>query len=78
MKDEKEWLVSDKTCKGCRYYGWLSESSKTRACLLTCYTGEIRKEKPKDCKHKKLGRLAYEDDLRKTRYWPKKGGESLG
>lgn len=72
MKDEKEWLVSDKTCKGCMYYGWFNASSKTRACLITCYTGIIRKEKPKDCKHKKYGKPPeYVDELRKHRISPK-------
>lgn len=72
MKDEKEWLVSDKTCKGCRYYKYFDPSSKTKACMITCYTGIIRTEKPKDCTHKKPGRLGYVDDLRKHRQHPKK------
>lgn len=72
MKDEKEWLVSDATCKGCQYYGWLSASAQIRACMYTCYTGKIRTDKPKDCTVKRRGKLLYEDELRKTRKRPKK------
>lgn len=73
MKDEKEWLVSDKTCKGCKYYGYLSVSGRVKACLYSVYEKGVRTEKPKDCKHKKMGRMVYEDELRKTRKRPKKG-----
>lgn len=64
MKDENEWLVSNKTCKGCMHYGMLSWSSKTRACLYTCNTGKIRTDKPKDCTVKKLGKPPVVDEVR--------------
>ena len=57
MSDEKDWLVSDKTCKGCKYYRWLSSHSGSKCCDYTYITGQIRTEKPKDCTVKKKGRL---------------------
>lgn len=73
MKDEKEWLVSDETCKGCMYYGMFYASSKVKACLYSVYEKGVRTEKPKDCTHKKLGKLPeYEDELRKHRQHPSK------
>lgn len=72
MKDDKEWLVSDKTCKGCRYYGYLSASGRVRACLYSVYEKGVRTEKPKDCTRKKTGRIIIEDELRKTRKRPEK------
>ena len=54
---KEEWLVSDKYCKGCKYYGWLSPSGyRTRCCDYTYYTGEIRQNPPKTCEVKAKGR----------------------
>ena len=57
MSEEKDWLVSDKTCKGCKYYRYLSSSYSLKCCDYTYVTGQIRTEKPKDCTVKKKGRL---------------------
>lgn len=73
MKNEKEWLVSDKTCKGCMYYGWFDWSSKTRYCMYTSITNKIRTDKPKDCTVKQIGKPPVTDELRKHRKRPKKG-----
>ena len=74
MKDEKEWLVSNATCRGCKYYGMLSWSSHEKWCMYTYHTGKIRTDKPKDCTVKEIGkRLVAEDELRKLRQRPKKG-----
>ena len=51
----KEWLVSDKTCKGCKYYGCLAPGHKTqRCCDYTFTTGKIRQNKPAECEVKVL------------------------
>lgn len=74
MPDEKEWLVSNKTCKGCKYYGTLSWSDHTKWCMYTCHTGKVRTDKPKDCTVKEKGKtIEYVDELRKLRKHPKKG-----
>lgn len=58
MSNEEDWLVSNKTCKGCMYYGYLSRSGRgIRCCDYTNVTGRIRQEMPKDCKVKKIGEL---------------------
>lgn len=57
MSNEEEWLVSDKTCKGCMYYAFFSHSGRIRCCDYTFQTGRIRHEKPKDCTVKKIGEL---------------------
>lgn len=59
MSDEKDWLVSDKTCKGCKYYGYLSphQHSGMRCCNYTYYTGKVRTDMPKACTVKTKGRL---------------------
>lgn len=58
MSNEEDWLVSDKTCKGCMYYGYLSRSGRgNRCCDYTYITGRIRKDRPKDCTVKKKGRF---------------------
>jgi len=57
MSNEEEWLVSDKTCKGCKYYGYLSHTGRgTRCCDYTYYTGRIREDMPRDCTVKKRGK----------------------
>jgi hypothetical protein len=51
LRDKKEWLVADKYCKGCKYYGKLSSSGihGYRCCDYTYYTGKIRQNPPKTC-----------------------------
>mgnify|MGYP003294783012 CR=1 FL=1 len=56
MTEEEKWLVNDKYCKGCKYYGTLSFSTKTRCCDYTYYTGRIRENMPKHCEVKEKGR----------------------
>ena len=73
MTDEKEWLVSDKTCKGCVHYGMFDWSGKIKYCAYTSNTGKIRTDKPKDCTVKQLGKHVYFDELRKHRQRPQKG-----
>lgn len=52
----KEWLVSDKTCKGCKYYGNLTPGNRHggRCCDYTFITGKLRKNKPAECEVKVL------------------------
>ena len=55
-KNEGEWLVSDASCRGCKYYGNLSKSgSGTKCCDYTYYTGKVRRNKPKKCEVKVKG-----------------------
>jgi hypothetical protein len=55
LTKEEDWLVSDKACKGCKYYGTLSHSGGIRCCDYTYFTGRIRKNPPKSCEVKKKG-----------------------
>ena len=57
MNNEEDWLVSDETCKGCIYYGYLSRSGRgNRCCDYTYITERIRPGIPKDCTVKMKGR----------------------
>ena len=55
MTKEEDWLVSDKYCKGCKFYGYLSHSGSTRCCDYTFLTDKIRKNIPKKCEVKEKG-----------------------
>lgn len=58
---DKEWLVSDKACKGCKYYGFLGAA---RWCMYTYDTGRIRQNPPGKCEVKSCGRrLAERRDI---------------
>lgn len=54
----EEWLVSDKYCKGCKYYGYLSNGGHVgvRCCDYTYYTNKIRHNPPKTCEVKQKGK----------------------
>ena len=57
-QDDNEWIVSDKYCKGCKWYGSLcSGSSGIPCCDYTFYTGRIRENPPKTCEVKEAGKL---------------------
>lgn len=56
MTKEEDWLVSDKYCKGCKYYGTLAKSGGIRCCDYTYYTGSIRQNPPKTCEVKVNGK----------------------
>lgn len=56
MTKEEDWLVSDKYCKGCIYYGTLSHSGNIRCCDYTDYTWKIRQNPPKTCEVKVKGK----------------------
>ena len=58
MKNEKEWLVSDKTCKGCMYYSRLAAAGKDspRCCDYTYLTGKVRQNPPRTCEVKQKGK----------------------
>lgn len=60
---EEDWLVKDKYCKGCKYYGYLSHSGKSgiRCCDYTYYTGRIRENLPKHCEVKVKGKRPVGD-----------------
>ena len=76
-KDERsdsmeDWLVSKKTCKGCKYFGHISPGykSSTRCCDYTFATGKIRQNKPAECEvkvlsEKKAGAEVYRRSLLK-------------
>lgn len=49
MDTEKDWLVSDDTCLGCVYYGWIYTGSVIRCCDYTYYTGVVKQCKPFSC-----------------------------
>lgn len=53
---EEDWLVKDKYCKGCMYYGRLSYAGSDRCCDYTYITGKVRYNPPCDCEVKKKGR----------------------
>lgn len=54
------YVVSDKTCEGCRYYGWLSSRGSLRMCTYAYVTGKVRPkgETCEECSVKELGLLA--------------------
>ena len=54
----KQWLVSDKTCAGCKYYGWLGSMSKrgVRMCEYTWLTGRMKEEPCATCDVKVIGK----------------------
>lgn len=60
-KDERsdsmeEWLVSDKTCKGCIFYGVLAPGYNSgRCCDYTFITNKVRHNKPAECEVKVEG-----------------------
>ena len=55
-KQEKEWLVSDEYCKGCKYYGRLSATGTSyHCCDYTYATGLLRHNPPKTCEVKQIG-----------------------
>lgn len=56
--NEADWLVNDKYCKGCKWYGYLSFSGihGTRCCDYTYLTGLIRHNPPKKCEVKQIGK----------------------
>ena len=53
-----EWLVSEASCKGCIYYGALSQykTASNRCCLYTYFTGKVRENPPRRCEVKVLGK----------------------
>ena len=72
MTEEEKWLVSDKYCKGCKYYGRISASS-TKSCLCCDYTyitGKIRENPPESCEVKEKGKRPKGD--RSTNWLSKK------
>lgn len=70
---DKEWLVSDAACKGCRYYGYIGIDGGTggRCCDYTLYIGKLRDNPPSACKVKVEGRdkrkKGWTDDLYRPR-----------
>lgn len=56
MTKEEDWLVSDKYCKGCKYYGTLSHSSHIRCCDYTAIKRRIRQNPPQYCEVKEKGK----------------------
>lgn len=57
MKDSaKDYLVSDRYCTGCIYYGYLSPSARMggRCCDYTYCTGRIRQGTTRNCHVKTL------------------------
>lgn len=52
------WIVSDEHCKGCQYYGYLSNSGHggVRCCDYTFLTDKVRKQPPYRCEVKVIGR----------------------
>lgn len=67
-----EWLVSKKTCQGCKYFGHISPGYKSSnwCCDYTFATGKIRQNKPAECEvkvlsEKKAGAEVYKRCLRK-------------
>ena len=55
---DNEWLVSDASCKGCQYYGYLNQyrTKENHCCLYTYFTGKARKNPPGRCEVKVLGK----------------------
>lgn len=58
---EREWLVQDRFCRGCKYYGHLTRSDAPgmRCCDYTYATGHIRQTPPRECDKKEAGRRAH-------------------
>ena len=74
MENESEWLVSDATCKGYKYYDYISRSGRGAMCCdYTGITGKIRHEKPKDCTVKELGKHENVDEIRNGNLFKRKG-----
>lgn len=64
----EDWLVSDKTCKGCKYYGSLGWNHTNRCCDYTYITGRFRENKPAECEVKTMKQKrnpAYRKTIRK-------------
>lgn len=78
MTEEKDdWIVNEKYCEGCKYYGYLS-NKKTggRCCDYTYRTGKARQNPPKSCEAKEIGpRIRSEFDMNGNR---KQGGRKRG
>lgn len=78
----KEWLVSDKTCKGCKYYGFMTPGNRgVRCCDYTFITGRIRRNKPAACEVKVLRKGLKTMEMRTQSiptYSPKKKGGAKG
>lgn len=73
MTEEEKWLVNDKYCKGCKYYGRIS-ASHTKACPCCDYTyitGRIRQNPPESCEVKQKGKRPMGD--RSTNWLNQKG-----
>lgn len=51
MMERNEWLVSNATCKGCKYYGTIG-GGYGRCCNYTLQTGNVRKNPPAQCEVK--------------------------
>lgn len=56
MTEEEKWLVNDKYCKECKYYGWINRSGVCRCCDYTYLTGKIRKNPPASCEVRVKGK----------------------
>ncbi len=56
VPEDKAWIVSDKTCRGCQYFGYLSGTGGTKACNYTLLTGRVRHEPCATCEVKTTGR----------------------
>ena len=69
-EEDKTWIVSDKTCRGCKYFGYLNGSTGLKACNYTWLTGRIRHEPCATCEVKTTGRRA-----RKTPTLPVNNGD---
>ena len=52
---KEDWLVSNKTCKGCMYYGYLATYCD-RCCDYTYLTGKVRHNPPSSCEVKEIGK----------------------
>lgn len=55
-KDMKKWLVKDKYCKGCKYYGHLTPGNSGRCCDYTYLTGRFRENPPATCEVRETGK----------------------
>lgn len=55
MKKGTEWLVSDRHCAGCIYYGYLAASAHQfgRCCDYTLKTGHLRQGVTAECRVRK-------------------------
>lgn len=72
MAKEEDWLVSDKYCAGCMWYGRLSSgTTAARCCDYTFYTGRIRENPPKTCEVKETGEI--QKGFRRPDYYAEPG-----